>query len=278
MVHYVSCTTGKSISLVSQTTINKYSERFIVAKRGELEEGCGKFIEYFCEGCGETRKIPIGCHKRTCPICGDKWARKNAAFAKELIWLGHRVMLQHKGIRNRVCSVEISWPLQNAIMRDGQVNKKLFRERRDLAEEICRRQGVIGYVLVFHPYRLDEETGDYTKDGEHFQAIGIASWIKPGDIAYDDFGTVFKVMARKISNMNMWKALYYLFEHCAIFPKLHSIVWCGCLFNGRKFNISEEIKQALEDCKPDCHKCGQKMVSKWQWDYQNDCLAFSGDG
>jgi len=112
--------------------------------------------------------------------------------------------------------------------------------QRKIAIAVAKRHGLIGGLMVYHPFRQDEER-EYVLDGYvHFHLVVLVN----GDVPEggSDGGVLFKVVAdperarggkpsfHGFQELAQVRAcVFYLLTHCGILPARHALTWWGAM-------------------------------------------------
>jgi hypothetical protein len=163
---------------------------------------------------------------RECPVCWKKWASKESKVASWRFWTGakyvsYRRMIGRREARKIHCVV--SFPARHGI--DWQRKKAL---------RIIKRHGLIGGLMVYHPFRQDEGD-DFVPDGYvHFHVLALAQGdIPPGGT---DGGAIFKHIPHPDGHCRGFQSVdevractFYLLTHCGILEGRHALTWWGAM-------------------------------------------------
>lgn len=213
--------------------------------QGEQPETCGKPSPHHCNTCGQPFWAYSSCRQRDCPACSQKWGSKEALRASKRLWLKRFELIQ-AGFRPRILHTCIS------VRYTGQT----LNEARAEARRIARQKGLAGELIIYHPFRQDDDD-EWACDGYiHFHIVGIALGdVKPAmkgegfmwkvipDKVYGDYRGV-----RKLSHLK--RMIQYLLSHSGIVDHHHGVSWSGCL----SYN---KFKQTYVDSFPDPPKKGR---------------------
>lgn len=226
----------------------------ILPGQGDRPLGCGEPVILGCNECGQVHEIISRCNKRECPECWRTWAHKLATRSGLRMWSGSQFKM--KGRHGyRILHIVVSFP-------HGDV--KLLRQR---VRTIAKDRGINGGLIIFHPFRKDDDQ-QFVPDGYvHFHIIGLA----PGHVTTGAYGEdyVFKVIRdgrrgdfrgyQKPNEVNA--TIYYLLTHCGIIGGMHSLTWFGCLsynqFNNETWEKAfPELAEYLKPKRSICPHCG----------------------
>jgi len=235
-------------------------------KKGELKRICWKLAgteepKDYCgifntEGCFNVKKHPrkkpfidqrmLSCFRSACKKCWlKKWlARESSRSTKRIE--NYVALAQRNGFRNKKpIHVIVSPPW----------NQKY--DRFDLLKEKCRRMmkeaGIIGGLLIYHPFRLDKETNIWVVH-PHFHVIGFGWVVNTSRISSKE-GWIIK---NKGIRDSLHSTIYYQLSHAGVSEKIHSITWFGTL--GYRSKYANEIKVEKEELDPNCPFCDLLLV------------------
>lgn len=229
---------------------------------------CGENILIGCESCGKTHDVKSSCMKRECPECWRKWAHKLAIKSSMRMWSGG--LFKMKGRRGfRLLHTVISFPHDTL----GSLRTK--------ARKIAKEHGIVGGLIIYHPFRQDDEH-NFIPDGyTHFHVIGLA----PGNVTPGGKNSdyIFKVIRdakrgdykgfRKPKDISA--CIYYLLTHCGIMEGSHSLTWFGALsYNSFSLEVWEkhfpELHEYLKPKPRQCPHCGSDdtyPIFGWEYEY-----------
>ncbi len=219
----------------------------------EPKNYCGNFVY---DGCFNVKFHPMGkpyiharklsCFRGQCEKCWlEKWLARESTRASKRIE-NYVALAQRNGFRNKKpIHVIVSPPW----------NQKY--DRFDLLKEKCRKlmkeAGIIGGLLIYHPFRLDKETNVWVKH-PHFHVIGFG-WVVNTASINDKEGWVIK---NKGVRDSLHATIYYQLSHAGISEKIHSVTWFGTL--GYRSKYASEIKVEKEELDDQCPFCGKPLV------------------
>jgi len=197
---------------------------------GEAGPGCGDRVQHrSCSSCGRQFWVKRSCMMRECPECYEKWAFREARFAAWRIWTGAKRRCRELGwawSACRVLHVVVSIPDR------GQG----LDAARSSAYDVARRHHLDGGTGVFHPFRVDDATGEFVLDGcVHFHFIALAH----GDVPQGgtDGDIVFKVIRDAEcfdfggfrGPPGIRRCLMYLLSHAGVLEGRHAVTWWGSM-------------------------------------------------
>lgn len=242
---------------------------------------CGKTITMLCNSCGHSWLGVSKCLRRTCPTCWRAWAFKESRRAGLRMWAGSiAVTGRRRGFR-----------IVHAVVSMAD-NGDDLQNYRVLARATAKKHGLSGGLMIWHPYRQDDDAA-FVQDGHvHFHIIGLARGnIKPGESAE----TLFKVIRHPIKNdfngfrrcREIKACIFYLLTHCGIIQGRHTLTWYGemsynSLSNSRLEeyfpNIFKDLKKEIKLC-PSCKSSDIGVLYKdwmtgeeylFRYEYDND--------
>jgi len=212
--------------------------------------------------------LKYSCRGRECPRCFKKWAKKEGMIVRGRILDG--MSEYHYRAHHVVISLDPKeYPLDSLTTRDQ------FREMRQWIYEKLRFAGAVGGAVVFHPWREDTETGEYSEPGMHFHCIVLAKWLKPGDeifYAFDDNHIFKRIDSFKPTVLKTYR---YILEHCGILENTHALTWFGIMaYNKMKKGIRELSARDYKHVEK-CPHCGADL-ERMDWLYSM-CKNSFGD-
>jgi hypothetical protein len=158
----------------------------------------------------------------------------------------------------------LSPPEDDRVCRDGKIDEKKYLKMRKKVYKLCRKYGMVGGVVVFHPYRYDEFDEAYNVEGEHWHICGLSNWITSGDVCWGETGWILKVIQPRVRKL--YKVLYYMYEHALWLESRHTITWFGaCAYNKGVKEIERKIRNY--EPKHKCPMCGNEMVKAYEIDW-----------
>lgn len=217
--------------------------------------GCGLEMPIFCNSCGASYTISSSCMKRGCPNCYEKWASKEARVSSTRLWMASHIISKGKPFKRgfRVIHAVVSMP-------EGD------DDARAKARVVCKRHGLLGGLMVWHPFRKDEDK-EFVPDGHvHYHVIGLAKGdILPGGLASDG-DVVFKFIKDAergdyrgfMRVREVKRCIQYLLTHCGIMKGVHTLTWWGCMSYNSMSNktldiefpgVMKEVKEFRRKCK-----------------------------
>jgi len=216
---------------------------------------CQQEIHMHCNHCGHTWIGTKSCMLRTCPHCWRKWAAKEARAAG-LRMFGGVSMIAPRRTGRRIVHAVISFATTGELRTD-----------RRQAMKLLKAHGISGGLIIYHPYRQDDDGKYIPQEHIHFHAIGLARGsIPPGASSQYFFKVILDAQNkdyRGFQSLTGLKAcIFYLLTHCGIQRGHHAVTWFGelsynALSNEKLFVAIPEIKAELEKEYPRrCPSCG----------------------
>lgn len=211
----VSCISGESTEML----VNRPGT-------GSLGPDCGTVKKHYCKDCEKWMYLPHSCMLKTCPVCYEKWAHKNAKVATiNLLFNRHNREIVH------------------AVISIPGVPEDIWR-LLPYAYIFAYVHGLLGGAVVPHFERHGKIDGYL-----HYHVIGY----------YQDKyfpakkGTTykFKVIRWIHENWDLRGVLKYLFTHCATSPHKKCIYYFGQKF--QKPIFESDIYSG-----PKCFFCGSR--------------------
>jgi len=221
---------------------------------------CGHDVPMHCYHCGHAWVGRSSCMLRSCPNCWRKWAHGESRAAGLRMWAGCS-MIAPKRTGRRIVHAVISFiPLAS------------LAESRKYAIKMLKHHGLSGGMLIFHPFRQDEEKEYVFQSHIHFHVIALAR----GAIFPGSAGTYFFKVIQDAKNKDfrgfqdvcgIKACVFYLLTHCGIVEGRHALTWWGelsynMLSNEKLFDAIPELKRQM-DYRPGrrCPACGSDDVS-----------------
>ena len=255
----------------------------ILPGHGDRPENCGTDQVFFCSTCGHTWLGETQCNSRECPECWTNWLSKEAEESATRMWVLSRKVYLGKSLgryrAGRIVHCMVSF----------RVRGLSYSKARSKAERIAMKHGVSGGIVIFHPFRVDHDDGQYKHDGTvHFHIVGLAKgdvlWPEKGQVM-DDY--IFKQIKDPTSTKErptyrgirkydeLLKLIRYQLSHCGIIQGHHTVAWFGCLtYNLKVFGVSFNSKERFAIDYPDvveylsryrgkvCPRCSSDQVQQ----------------
>ena len=135
---------------------------------------CKKFKrDKMCEEEHTPRAIRYSCKKPYCLLCYEDWMAEQSACASERIKACKEEYRKRKKNFGECKHVVLSPPQAEAI--ELIKTKEGFKKLRQKAIKLAKKAGMVGFVLIFHPYRW--KNGIKTPENQylspHFHIIGF---------------------------------------------------------------------------------------------------------
>ena len=172
--------------------------------------GCGRRIPKHCKTHEGEFWGRSHCNERACPNCYERWAAKEAQRASLKVAWGAKYWQDRRAtiLSRKIASVPLDpvWPPKRLLVSHFVISMPSDlglwihgwspEKARTTAYEIARRHRVCGGIVVFHPWRRDDDLCEYIPDGYwHFHIIGIhfvPTTSGGTDIAPDGRPVIFK--------------------------------------------------------------------------------------
>ncbi len=208
------------------------------------KKDCGRFFSsktYGCPNGHELYPVMKECHRLSCEVCYPNTVRRMADRASTSLDI---ISQLNNGPTwyHLVISPPQEWAIACCSTVEG------YKALRSLVVRILRRMGVFGGLIVFHPYRQND---DLTwRAGPHFHVIANG-WVDSKKLppGWVEVG-IRKVDATKAS---FYTLAYYLFSHAGIGDGTGNVVnWFGnCSGNAKdgKALIAEDAVVSPKECK-----------------------------
>jgi hypothetical protein len=182
------------------------------------------------------------CLRAVCPICYEKWAGKEAIKAEQRLNAWFKGSCKKPHVVHVVVSPPKKWQ-----------NVKDYALLRKVTYRILRKRGVIGGMLIFHPYRRNRELKKWYWS-PHFHVL-CYGWIH--GVARN-----FVLDGWIVKNLGIRKTIrgtiMYVLSHCGIHNAYHSVTWFG------KLSYNKLHVDYLDPLEEYCPLCGRKLVPlKW---------------
>jgi len=249
----VSCNQTKSYSSLSKSKkIKEINDGIKIVGKGETGKNCGKFVPIrMCYHCGYPHFVKHTCGgsngKRSCPNCSTTWLHHQAEKTfKRIISTELRSDIRK---RSRLFYHDVfrkyRWIHSTISVKVVSSNADSIQEYRKEANKIAKEFGYKGYLLIFHPYRINKEGKkkfkkrwydireqenwkDYVNWAPHFHIIGYSGHRSP---VWKGKTTQNKLLSGDQLNNDIWIAkrindienldhllilLNYLYSHCGI--------------------------------------------------------------
>jgi hypothetical protein len=242
---------------------------------------------------------------RTCPNCYEKWTVRESWEASHRLWHGSRYVTDREGVSLEICvegeephiAIFPGYPKESphSVWNPATWSeKRSYRDRRVLhfivsipdggqslktnrriTRDMAKSHGLVGGLMIEHPFRIDEGDGQYHPDGYiHFHGIGVAFGdVLPGGLEGDG-DCIFKVIEdpndpghyngfRRMRDVR--RAIRYLLTHCGIREGHHALTWWGELsYNMLSNEELERFAGRLEEAEggPPCPFCGSTNTER----------------
>ena len=244
---------SRSIPPLAKSTGQQLPDVLTATLPGHGQPGtdCGEPVAHFCNACGHSFWVKRSCVLRECPNCFEKWAWREASRSSWRAWTGTQDRFWRFGVRARLVHCVLS----------VRYEEQQLSELRDQARHVLKKHGIVGGLLVFHPFRQDDD-GQFANDGTvHFHVIGLA----PGDITPggESESVVFKVVPDAKHDdyrgfrrhRELRQCIQYLLSHCGVVQGRHTVTWFG------ELSYNKLSQQSLEDAHPEAVEAMERVRS-----------------
>ncbi len=225
--------------------------------------------------------VQHSCHKPTCPVCYPSWTKRVATKATERLEIGRELYMlagftfeyidahgnKKRGTLERFDHVILSPPQDEAI--EAIRTLEGFKKLRKDARKKCDIMGMVGGIMIFHPFRqndpakITDEGGAYRYDippyawypGPHFHLVGCG-YLMQSDRFYTKTGWMYKKLKPRDQITETIKYIVgYQSSHCGITKGVQSVTYFG-LFSYNKI-VKDRIIKIVETIK--CRGCNTDL-------------------
>ncbi len=176
------------------------------------------------------------CYRSVCRKCYEKWLARAANAATKRI----EKFAQDNKIK----------PIHVVVSISGWDIELDFKEMKKKARTILKQIGIIGGVLIFHPFRFNKKIRCFYYS-PHFHCVGFGEIPKNKIVTtYYENGWFIKYLGPRKS---VFSTFYYLLSHCGIRKGFHSVSWFGEL-------SYRKVRKEKEQNNNKCPSCGRKLV------------------
>jgi len=231
------------------------STNFFLPGGGQPAEGCGNRIPKHCRNHDGEFWGRSHCNERGCPKCFERWASIEGRAASLRVSWGAKFWQDQRAVilerRAGSSPLDPSWLSKKLLI--GHFVISMSSEQglwvhdwspdvaRALAFEIARRHHVCGGLVIFHPWRRDDDGADYVPDGYwHFHVIGIHFMpTSPGgsDVGPDGRTILFKhILDDEYGNYGglrsgraIARLIQYQLSHAGLREGHHALTYFGLL-------------------------------------------------
>jgi len=257
------------------------SERLALPGSGVPTDRCGERIPKHCKTHEGEFWGRSHCNERQCPNCYERWAAKEADTASLRIawrvkyWQDRRFAILER--KNAASPLAPLWMSKKALVGHFVVsmpdNLSLWihawspEKALAMVYATCRRHRVCGGIVIFHPWRRDEDF-EYAPDGYwHFHVIGLHFIpTSPGgsDFAPDGSPIVFKhIRDDEYQNFGglrsgtaIARLIQYQLTHAGLRKGRQALTYFGLLHH------SKVPKEKVQTIYPECLKEDSKTNPK----------------
>lgn len=239
---------------------------------GETYDDCGDEIPRFCADCGATHTVGRTCYRSACPRCGKSWARKR----------GSSVAAKLEATRRYEESKRDGWSgykFHHLTLSPPDGYETFSQESLDRTfealKEVLDELGASAGVIVYHPYRGDDETpgddrgkwksrlfsgrdwGDVRDElafSPHFHAVVCAKHIDGGHVTRaveEDTGWLVHRITKGESNVSIYdkydltRVTQYTLSHAGLYDT-EETTRAAYRYFGRTANLSPTDEIAAE--------------------------------
>lgn len=176
------------------------------------------------------------CKRRSCKVCFEKWIARNANAETKRI----EDFARQTG----------RTPIHVVLDISNWDTEKDFKEMKNKARTILEQIGIVGGILIFHPFRFNKKLKCWYYS-PHFHSVCFGN-IPEGKIttSYYENGWMIKYLGPRKS---VFRTLYYLLAHCGVKKHVSSVSWFGALSYGK-------VKRDKGPNLNVCPLCGRKLV------------------
>jgi len=200
-------------------------------------EGCLNVDEHKKLGKGRrpyVKQFQRSCYRGRCKTCYRKW------IARESNKAARRIESYSEISHKKPIHVLLSVPLNQY-----HLSFETLRKRRN---EIAKRIGLDGSLIIFHPFRFRNKTREFYY-APHFHIVGFGQ-IRRITEAFSRYGWFIKYLGVRKS---VFQTVSYLMSHCGIKKGSHTVTWVGTLSYSK-------LKIEKEPSLTNCPVCGRKFV------------------
>jgi len=265
-------------------------------------KSCGEVIQFVkCPTCNTIKNlIRVSCDQQFCPECWNRWAKKQTERALDRL-KGYRDLFYStnpKGTR-------LGKPKHFVFSPDPDVVSKYIKKWQRLTNsdqygytmamvklrskliKIMRDHGLMGGLIIFHPYRIKDEIKDqlsriksdkkywilirenalnlptwqdYVYFSPHFHVISYGFIAKSNEF-YNKTGWVYKNRGSLKKDEDIAGCLFYALSHAGVMDDKHTVTWFGSLSYNKM--VREREKEWVEKEPVVCEKCGSPLMIHW---------------
>lgn len=187
---------------------------------GTPRANCGHFMRSKTYGCPEGHEIhavKCSCHRMDCPVCYPEALRRGAKRIAQALDVVGQLNAGLESWHHVIVSPPQEWAEGLARTKDG------YKALRGAVWDALRSCGVLGAVVVFHPYRQNDGANTW-RIGPHFHAIaygGADSRKRPEGWVIKDKGAV--------DDGRLGGLAYYILSHAGVSEGVRKIPsYFGC--------------------------------------------------
>ncbi len=181
-----------------------------------------------------VKQFQRSCYRGRCKTCYRKWIARESNKATRRIETYSQI--SHK----KPIHVLLSVPLNQY-----HSSFEILRKRRN---EITKRIGLDGSLVIFHPFRFRNKTREFYY-APHFHIVGFGQ-IRRITETFSRYGWFIKYLGVRKS---IFQTVSYLMSHCGIKKGSHTVTWVGTLSYSK-------LKIEKEPSLTNCPVCGRKFI------------------
>jgi hypothetical protein len=137
---------------------------------------------------------------------------------------------------------------------------KSFKELKKIARNLLKKAGIVGGLMIFHPFRQDIDKLWYWSP--HFHVMGHG-WVKNTDQIFYKTGWIIKNIGVRKS---ISSTIFYQLSHCGIHQSNHALTWFGTMsYNQLKLSPIQPEKHLCLICQQELIQVSQKVPEMEQY-------------
>jgi len=225
-----------------------------IPRHGLQRDGCGSISKEKIIGCKKHYKlqhkvIVYSCFRPQCPICGRKWALREARNATDRI-LHSLQCLKGSGIKTHSIRHIVFSPPQ-VFAKEIISTLEGFRKLRSKAIKLAKKCGLYAGCVVFHAHRFDKHNKEWYIS-PHFHFLGLG-YLQPSDKFYEKTGWIYMNYKKRKTLLG---TIFYELTHCGLWVennkvKHHTVIWFGEF----AYNILRVVKKEKKYFPIKCKIC-----------------------
>ena len=206
----------------------------------DAHDWCGLWRTIGCIETEKHKKLGFGdvvyvnhyqrsCFRPACKKCYEKWLGRQTNRSESRI---HKYSEQTGRKPIHVVLSVSSWDVNLS-----------FKEMKKKARKILKEVGMVGYALIFHPFRFNKRIRCWYYS-PHFHVVGFGTVDRIADSYYKNYWFIKNLGVRK----SVSHTFYYLLSHCGIKKKFHALTWAGVLSYSKLKIIDEPVFDKCPIC------------------------------